>query len=62
MIDFKEKARITREADEAVERILSARYDTFDMYAEVSKLEDLEVAKVVIKRLLDKIQLQEEVN
>ena len=55
MIDFKEKARISNEADKALETILSKRYDTFDQYEEVSKINDLEVAKVVIKRLLDKV-------
>lgn len=30
-------------------------YDTFDQYCEVSKITDLGVAKMVIKRLLDKL-------
>lgn len=55
MIDFKEKAHISREANEVTENILSKRYDTFEQYEEVSKIVDLEVAKVVIKRLLDKL-------
>lgn len=55
MIDFKEKAKITKEADETLENILSKSYDTFDQYSEVSKIEKLEVAKIVIKRLLDKL-------
>lgn len=55
MIDFKEKACISREANEVVENILSKRYDTFEQYEEVSEITDLEVAKVVIKRLLDKL-------
>lgn len=55
MIDFKEKARISREANEVTENILSKRYDTFEQYEEVSKIADLEVAKVVIKLLLDKL-------
>lgn len=55
MFDFAEKARITQEADNALETILSKDYDTFDQYEEVSKLTDLEVAKVIIKRLLDKL-------
>ncbi len=55
MIDFAEKARISKEADETLEEILSKRYDNFDQYEQVSKINDLEVAKVVIKRLLDKI-------
>lgn len=55
MIDFAEKARISKEADETLEEILSKRHDNFDQYEQVSKINDLEVAKVVIKRLLDKI-------
>lgn len=55
MIDFAEKARISEQADEALNNILSKNYDTFDQYAEVSKITDIEVAKVIIKRLLDKI-------
>lgn len=55
MIDFKEKARISKEADSALERILAKQHDNFDQYEEVGKITDLEVAKVVIKRLLDKL-------
>lgn len=55
MIDFAEKARISKEADETLSNILSKSYDNFDQYEEVSKITDIEVAKVVIKRLLDKI-------
>lgn len=55
MIDFKEKARVTKEADETLGRILSKSSDTFDQYCEVSKITNLEVAKVIIKRLLDKV-------
>lgn len=54
-IDFTEKVRINEEADKTLEAILSKRYDTFDQYCEVSKITDLEVAKMVIKRLLDKL-------
>ena len=55
MIDFKEKARITKEADSTLDTILSKKYDTFEQYEEVSKITDLEVAKIIIKRLLDKL-------
>ena len=55
MIDFAEKARINKEAKEVLDNILSKKYDNFDQYSEVSKIIDLEVAKVIIKRLLDKI-------
>lgn len=34
MFDFAEKARITQEADNALETILSKDYDTFDQYEE----------------------------
>lgn len=54
-IDFAEKVRINKEADKTLETILSKRYDTFDQHVEVGKITDLEVAKMVIKRLLDKL-------
>lgn len=55
MIDFAEKVRVSQEADRTLETILSKRYDNFDQYEEVNKIMDLKVAKVVIKRLLDKL-------
>jgi len=55
MIDFAKKAEQTVKADETLKEILSKRYDTFDQYEEVSKITDLEVAKLIIKRLLDKV-------
>lgn len=55
MIDFAKKAKINKEADETLNNILSKNYDTFEQYAEVSKITDIEVAKVIIKRLLDKL-------
>ena len=55
MIDFKEKARITKEADSASDTILSKKYNTFEQYKEVNKLTDLEIVKRIIKRSLDKL-------
>lgn len=55
MIDFKEKVRINKEADNILNNILSKQHDNFDQYCEVSKITDLAVAKVIIKRLLDKV-------
>lgn len=55
MVDFAVKARSTTEADRTLETILSKSHDTFDQYQEVSRITDLEVAKVIIKRLLDKL-------
>lgn len=55
MIDFKKKMEEVLAATEAVNNILSKRYDNFDQYEEVNKIEDLSVAKLVIKRLLDEI-------
>ena len=54
-IDFAKIARIHQKADETIENILSKQYNNFDQYAEVSKIDDLDVAKLVIKRLLDKL-------
>lgn len=56
MIDFAEKARISQEATSKLDEILSKSYDNFDQYAAVSEITDIEVAKVIIKRLLDKLQ------
>ena len=55
MIDFTEKARISKEANETLNIILSKRYDTLEQYEEVSKIADIDVAKVIIKRLLGKL-------
>lgn len=55
MIDFKEKARISKEANITLDNILSKKYDTFEQYEEVSKITDIEIAKLIIKRLLDKV-------
>ena len=55
MIDFAEKARISIEADETLRRILNKSYDNFDQYEEISKITDIEIAKIIIKRLLDKL-------
>ena len=54
-INFGEMARVNLAADEALHHILAKRYDTPDMYAEISKIDDLRVAKIVIRRLLDKL-------
>ena len=55
MIDFAEKARITKAAEDTLKDILSKNYDNFDQYQEVSKITELEVTKMIIKRLLDKM-------
>ena len=55
MIDFKEKARISKEANTTLNNILSKKYNTFEQYEEVSKITDIEVTKIIIKRLLDKL-------
>lgn len=55
MINFKEKARIAKEADNALDTILSKKYDTFEQHKEENKITDLEIAKLIIKRLLDKL-------
>lgn len=52
---FTERARINKDADEKLADILSKRRDNFEQYEAVSQIEDIEVAKVIIKRLLDKI-------
>lgn len=52
---IEEKAALAQKADDTFEAILSSRYDNFDQYDEVNKIDSLEVAKLVIKRLLDKL-------
>lgn len=54
-INFAKAAQINRVADETLKNILSKRDDTPDMYAEINKIDDLEVAKIVIRRLMEKI-------
>lgn len=53
--DFEKVARQTKDADDTLANILSKRYENFEQYEEVSKIDDLEVAKIIIKRLLDKL-------
>jgi len=46
---------IIQEADEKLKNILSKSYNNFEQYEEVNKINDIEVAKLIIKRLLDKL-------
>ena len=39
-----------------LDEILNKSYDNFDQYAAISEITDIEVAKVIIKRLLDKLK------
>lgn len=55
MIDFERAGKITQEADDTLKDILSKRYDNFDQYQRVAEIQDLDVAKLVIKRLLDRL-------
>ena len=55
MIDFKEKTRISKEANATLDNILRKKYDIFEQYEEIRKITDIEVAKIIIKRLLDKL-------
>lgn len=41
MIDFAEKARITKAAEDTLKDILSKNYDNFDQYQEVSLIKSL---------------------
>jgi len=56
IFDIAEHARKTAEADETLERILAKEYYNFNQYAETDTITDLGVAKIIIKRLLDKVQ------
>lgn len=52
MIDFAEKARVSKEADQTLKSILAKGDDSFAKYEEVNKISDIEVAKMIIKRLV----------
>lgn len=54
MIDFNKKLEINKKADAIVKRILDSDMLN-EQWDEIGKINDLEVAKVVIKRLLNKI-------
>lgn len=54
MNDFiKEKVTSSIEADKTYKSIIEKDFENFDQYEEVSKIKSLEVAKLVIKRLLE---------
>ena len=55
-VNIDEMVRVTVKADNTLKTIKEKRYDNFDQYEEVSKITDLEVAKLIIKRLLDERQ------
>ena len=51
MIDFKQKLEINKKADAILERIKESDMLN-EQWEEIGKIDDLEVAKVIIKRLL----------
>lgn len=55
-IYYAEIARLNIEGQACLDDILSQRYNNFDQYLKVNDIADLEIAKVVIKRLLDKVK------
>ena len=55
MIDFAKAAQVETEAKEVLENIFSKQHDKLDRDTEVNKIKDPDVAKAVIKRLLDKM-------
>lgn len=57
MLDFRKQMRINGEADEIVKDILAKREYTVDQNKVISAIEDLAVAKEVIRRLLDKVNV-----
>ena len=54
-INFVKATHINRVAEEALNNILSKRDDIPDMYVEINKIDDLKVAKIVIRRLMEKV-------
>lgn len=55
MIDFAENARVVQTAQETLNSILAKNYNDFSQYEEVNKIDDIMVSKMVIKRLLDRV-------
>lgn len=53
-------AKESEQADKKLKEILKADYNNFSQYALVSELSSLGEAKVIIKRLLDKVHEAEE--
>lgn len=52
MFDFAEHGRKVEEAQLTLDKIMSKGLDDFERYAEVNKITDLEVAKLIIKSLV----------
>ena len=52
MIDFNEKTRISKKANEILENILLQQNDYLKQLQEIQKIDELEVAKVIIQRLI----------
>ena len=50
---IKEKVVLSIEADKKYKSIIEKDFENFDQYEEVSNITSLEVAKLVIKRLLE---------
>lgn len=55
MLNFAKQAQITQKANEMMDSILAKQDDMFNRNKAINSIEDLAVAKEVIKRLLDKI-------
>ena len=55
MIDFKEKVRLQKEADNKLNSILS-KNDAFEQLNEIDNIEDIKIARQMLKRLLCKVQ------
>ena len=52
---IEDRVQINKNADETLKQILSKNFNNFGQYEEVGKITNLEVAKVIIKRLLEEI-------
>ena len=55
MIDINEIVKTTQKAEQLLSEIRSLQFDNFDQWTAVSKIDDLEIAKVIIKILLNEL-------
>lgn len=56
MVDFAQKSMINKKAYETLAEIKAVSADSFDQLIVVGKIDDLDVAKVIINKLLSEIQ------
>lgn len=56
MIGFQKEMDVSKQANAKLVEIFNTRHNAFNQYHIVSGIDNLDVAKIVIRRLLDHIQ------